>query len=333
MADQRHNQDRFKLPADRKPLIISVVLHLIVFGLVIFGMPQWRKDIEIEQPVAVELVDNIADVATTNKPPAKTAKPVDKPTPEPPKKQEKKNTPPAPETKPETKPEPPKPEPPKPESKPEPKPEPKPQDVEEPPPPPDESELEPPPEKPPEKIAEKKPTPPQPKPEPKAEPKKPKPKPEPKKQQDPKKTQESFDSLLKDLTPNEEPTEEQPEESETDGHPDPAPNISNFSTVMSMTDMDALRAQLAQCWSIPAGARDSQDLNVDVRVTVNQARVVTSAEIVDQGRYHSDTFFRAAADSVLRAINSPDCTPLNLPPEKYDQWHEMTINFNPREMF
>lgn len=320
MADQRHNQGKFKLASDRKPLIISVVLHLIVFALVIFGMPQWRKDIEIEQPVAVELVDHIADEATTNKPPAKTSKPVEKPTPEPPKKQEKKNTPPVQET---------------------PKPEVKPEEVKEPPPPPDESELEPlpekPPETPPEKIAEKKPTPPQPKPEPKPEPKKPdkkpKPKDEPKKQQDPKKTQDSFDSLLKDLTPNEEPTEEQPEDSPTDGHPEPAPNISKFASVMSMTDMDALRAQLAQCWSIPAGARDSQDLNVDVRVTVNEARVVTSAEIVDMGRYHSDTFFRAAADSVLRAINSPDCTPLNLPPEKYDQWHEMTINFNPREMF
>ncbi len=308
MADQRHNQGKFKLASDRKPLIISVVLHLIVFALVIFGMPQWRKDIEIEQPVAVELVDHIADEATTNKPPAKTAKPVEKPTPEPPKKQEKKNIPPVQET---------------------PKPEPKPEEVKEPPPPPDESKLEPLPEK----IAEKKPTPLEPKPGPKKPEKKPKPKDEPKKQQDTKKTQESFDSLLKDLTPNEEPTEEQPEVSTTDGHPEPAPNISKFSSVMSMTDMDALRAQLAQCWSIPAGARDSQDLNVDVRVTVNQARVVTSAEIVDMGRYHSDTFFRAAADSVLRAINSPDCTPLNLPPEKYDQWHEMTINFNPREMF
>lgn len=308
MADQRHNQGKFRLASDRKPLIISVVLHLIVFALVIFGMPQWRKDIEIEQPVAVELVDHIADEATTNKPPAKTAKPVEKPTPEPPKKQEKKNIPPVQET---------------------PKPEPKPEEVKEPPPPPDESKLEPLPEK----IAEKKPTPLEPKPGPKKPEKKPKPKDEPKKQQDTKKTQESFDSLLKDLTPNEEPTEEQPEVSTTDGHPEPAPNISKFSSVMSMTDMDALRAQLAQCWSIPAGARDSQDLNVDVRVTVNQARVVTSAEIVDMGRYHSDTFFRAAADSVLRAINSPDCTPLNLPPEKYDQWHEMTINFNPREMF
>lgn len=308
MADQRHNQGKFRLASDRKPLIISVVLHLIVFALVIFGMPQWRKDIEIEQPVAVELVDHIADEATTNKPPAKTAKPVEKPTPEPPKKQEKKNIPPVQET---------------------PKPEPKPEEVKEPPPPPDESKLEPLPEK----IAEKKPTPLEPKPGPKKPEKKPKPKDEPKKQQDTKKTQESFDSLLKDLTPNEEPTEEQPEVSTTDGHPEPAPNISKFASVMSMTDMDALRAQLAQCWSIPAGARDSQDLNVDVRVTVNQARVVTSAEIVDMGRYHSDTFFRAAADSVLRAINSPDCTPLNLPPEKYDQWHEMTINFNPREMF
>ena len=62
-----------------------------MFAFVIFGIPNWHKDVEIDQPVAVELVDNISDTATTNKPPAKV-KPVEKPTPEPPKKQEKKNT-------------------------------------------------------------------------------------------------------------------------------------------------------------------------------------------------------------------------------------------------
>lgn len=327
-ADQRHNQGNSHLPEDKKPLIISVVLHLAVFAFVIFGIPNWHKDVEIDQPVAVELVDNISDTATTNKPPAKV-KPVEKPTPEPPKKQEKKNTDHQQEK---VEKELPQQEP----SKPEPQPAQKPQEVKDAPPPPDEEILESIPEKEskvtPKKVDLPKEKPLQPTPEPK--PQKEKPKEKPKKQvADTKKTQESFDSLLKDLTPNEKTNEEQPEESTTNGHPEPAPDVHNFSTVLSMTELDALRYQLSQCWNIQSGARDSQDLSVDVRVEVNQSRVVTSKEIVDQNRYINDSFFRAAADSALRALNNPACTPLNLPPEKYDQWHEMTINFDPREMF
>ena len=82
-----------------------------------------------------------------------------------------------------------------------------------------------------------------------------------------------------------------------------------------------------------AGAQDSENTVVEVAVVVNPDRTVRSAKIVDQMRYNSDTFYRAAADSAVRALNNPRCTPLNLPPEKYDQWREMTIVFDPKEMF
>jgi hypothetical protein len=47
----------------------------------------------------------------------------------------------------------------------------------------------------------------------------------------------------------------------------------------------------------------------------------------------SDPFFRSAAESALRAVLNPRCNPLRLPPEKYEQWQTMTLNFDPREMF
>lgn len=49
-------------------------------------------------------------------------------------------------------------------------------------------------------------------------------------------------------------------------------------------------------------------------------------------RYMGDSYFRAAADSVLRAIRNPRCNPLELPADKYDLWKEMTVTFDPREM-
>jgi hypothetical protein len=43
-----------------------------------------------------------------------------------------------------------------------------------------------------------------------------------------------------------------------------------------------------------------------------------------------DPFFRAAADSALRAILR--CQPFDLPVEHYDDWQTVTVDFDPRYM-
>ena len=78
---------------------------------------------------------------------------------------------------------------------------------------------------------------------------------------------------------------------------------------------------------------NAQDLAVEVKVVVNQDRTVASAEIVDKSRYNTDSFFRTMADSAVRAVQSPKCSPLRLPEDKYTLWHNMTIVFDPKEMF
>jgi len=59
---------------------------------------------------------------------------------------------------------------------------------------------------------------------------------------------------------------------------------------------------------------------------------VRDARIVDQGRMSTDSFFRAAAESAMRAVLNPRCNPLKLPREKYDVWKSFILNFNPKEM-
>lgn len=292
VADPQDNRSTPRAQqGSKKPFLISVAVHIVVFLLVIFGMPHWKRDIEMVAPVPVTLVDNIGELTTTDKPPAKTE----------PKKEEKK------------------PEPKKEEAKKEEKKPPKKQETAK---PPAEDILQPPPKvEKTEKLPEKKP-------EKKVEKKQP-PKKEVPKKEDPKKEEQDFENLLKDLTPDD------PKKSDnTTSEPaQQSPSVGKFTNVLSMTEMDALRYQLSQCWSIMAGAMNSEDLAVEVRVVVNPDRTVRSAKILDQYRYNSDPFFRAAADSAVRALNNPKCTPLNLPPEKYDNWHEMTINFDPRDMF
>ena len=53
---------------------------------------------------------------------------------------------------------------------------------------------------------------------------------------------------------------------------------------------------------------------------------------VDGARMNSDPFFRAAAESALRALSHPDCIPLKLPVGKYEVWKSFTFNFDPKNM-
>jgi hypothetical protein len=102
---------------------------------------------------------------------------------------------------------------------------------------------------------------------------------------------------------------------------------------MTTGELDAFRMQLSQCWNILPGAARAETLAVNLTITVNQDRTVRDVQITDLARYTTDTFFRAAADNAIRAIKHPDCTPLDLPADKYTMWREITLNFDPRTMF
>lgn len=271
-----------------KALIISISLHLVVFLLIVFGLPHFKTEPILSEPVPIELVADIGEMTTTNKKPVDAPKPKEEKPPEPPKKVE---TPKPPEPK---------------KSAPE--------------PPAEEKLKDPPkPDKPVEKVDDK------------AE-KKIEKKPEPKKEKPKKTEQNDFDSLLKDLSPD----KSQPDTDETAKkmtEPSPAPNVSKFADNLSISEMDALRQQLSQCWNVMAGGVNAEDQVVELSVTVNEAMTVEKAEVVDQSKYNSNAFFRAAADSAKRALRNPLCTPLRLPPNKYSQWHKMTLVFDPKEMF
>lgn len=160
------------------------------------------------------------------------------------------------------------------------------------------------------------------------------PKVELKKKEEPKKPTPDMDSVLKNLSklqPSPQKTET-PSKEKTAPAPQQAAAQAQLAQQMTGGEMDALREQLSKCWNFPAGARDAQNLNIEIRIQVNPDRTVRSTAIVDMARYGSDPFFKAAADSAVRALRSPACTPLALPPDKASLWKEMTVNFNPKDM-
>ena len=101
---------------------------------------------------------------------------------------------------------------------------------------------------------------------------------------------------------------------------------------MTRRELDAFVYQLAPCWNVPTGVKYAEDLAVEIRVSMNRDMTVRDARVMDRGRYGRDSAFRAAADSAVRALRNPRCSPLKLPPEKYNLWKTIIINFDPSDM-
>lgn len=285
-----------------KGLKRSLVGHGILLLLLAFGLPSLFK--KEPEPVNMVMVELVPISQLTNVP--KAAEP------EKPKEPEKQPAPPPPAPKappPPPEPEEPKPTPPEPPKAPEPE------------------KLEPKPEEKPEekpKPVEKKPEPPKP-----APPKKP--------QEKPKKKEDKldFDSVLKTVEKIEKKQEKSEETKEKPQDSAPiksrADTAFNAEQALSVTEMDAIRQQVSRNWSMPAGAKDAGNLRVDLRLRLEKDGTVTDVQIVDRSRYSSDTFYRAAADSAMRAVLK--ASPFRgLPPEKYDTWQSIIMGFDPKDM-
>ena len=97
--------------------------------------------------------------------------------------------------------------------------------------------------------------------------------------------------------------------------------------------IDALKNQIAQCWSPPAGAPNPDQLIPTFRVFLNPDGSVSQSPQMSadtQARAASNPYMRAAADAARRAIMT--CQPYKLPGDKYSTWRDITIDFDPRKM-
>ena len=98
---------------------------------------------------------------------------------------------------------------------------------------------------------------------------------------------------------------------------------------MSVNEIDALRARIAQCWSPPPGGLGAEQIVVKLRLRLNEdGTLVGYPTIANRG---SSPFFQAAADSAVRAVYQ--CQPYSLPSEKFALWRDMILNFDPSEMY
>ncbi len=98
---------------------------------------------------------------------------------------------------------------------------------------------------------------------------------------------------------------------------------------MSVNEIDALRARIAQCWSPPPGGLGADQIVIKLRLKLNEdGTLVGYPTVANDG---SSPFFQAAADSAVRAVFQ--CQPYELPSEKYALWRDMILNFDPSDMY
>jgi colicin import membrane protein len=99
---------------------------------------------------------------------------------------------------------------------------------------------------------------------------------------------------------------------------------------LSQSELDALRRRLGECWSPPVGAANAPNLKVVLRVLFKRDGSVAAPPTLVAGS--PSPYGPAMAESAKRAILS--CQPFTmLRPQTYEQWKDIEITFDPRDMF
>ena len=106
----------------------------------------------------------------------------------------------------------------------------------------------------------------------------------------------------------------------------------SFASGLTLSEEDALRAQIFGCWSVPLGLPYDQDLLVRIKLQLKKDGTIMKSEILDHERMNrpGQKFYKVLAESALRAVRL--CQPLKVPPTGYDKWKDLQLNFNPTEM-
>ena len=110
-------------------------------------------------------------------------------------------------------------------------------------------------------------------------------------------------------------------------------NQKNITTsALTLSEEDALKAQIFGCWSIPLGLPYNENLLVRIKLSLKPDGTVINSEILDHARMNKpgQGFYKVLAESALRAIRL--CQPLRVPATGYERWKDLQLNFDAREM-
>ena len=106
----------------------------------------------------------------------------------------------------------------------------------------------------------------------------------------------------------------------------------SFVSGLTLSEEDALKAQIFGCWSLPLGLPYQENLIVRIKLRMRPDGTVIRSEILDHARMNrpGQGFYKVLAESALRAVRI--CQPLRVPPTGYERWKDLQLNFNANEM-
>ena len=106
----------------------------------------------------------------------------------------------------------------------------------------------------------------------------------------------------------------------------------SFANALTLSQEDALKAQIFGCWSLPLGLPYQKNLLVRIKLKLKPDGTVLRSEVLDHVRMNQpgQGFYKVLAESALRAIRI--CQPLRVPPTGYEKWKDLQLNFDANEM-
>ena len=109
-------------------------------------------------------------------------------------------------------------------------------------------------------------------------------------------------------------------------------DINMTNNTLTLSEEDALKAQIFGCWSIPLGLPYNENLLVRIKLQLKPDGTVIKSEILDHARMNKpgQGFYRVLAESALRAVRL--CQPLRVPTTGYERWKDLQLNFDAKEM-
>ena len=106
----------------------------------------------------------------------------------------------------------------------------------------------------------------------------------------------------------------------------------SITSGLTLSEEDALKAQIFGCWSIPLGLPYNENLLVRIKLKLESDGTVIKSEILDHARMNTpgQGFYKVLAESALRAVRL--CQPLRVPTTGYERWKDLQLNFDANEM-
>jgi colicin import membrane protein len=102
---------------------------------------------------------------------------------------------------------------------------------------------------------------------------------------------------------------------------------------MTMSWLPALVKRISDCWTVPAGARDADSMQVRIQVRLNSNGMLSAQPLLVEAPVGNPVVGVAFAQSAIRAIEQ--CQPYSfLPQAEYKGgWDYMDMTFSPKDLF